>query len=384
MTDDETRAEPAARTNPRPVYGPGAPDSFFRDMFIAATGQYGAYDPWQVDEARARLRQQDMRNDSALAERAATYEKRAGMTSGTTSGGSFVTPEYLVEDFALYLSPLSAFAYQCTPIEDPGVGLTMYIPQFTAAVGVAQQLSENQGLPGATGASTLLSANLTTQGGRQPVSQQLIDRAGPFAIDKVIGAQIGDEVRYKVDNYVVTQAITNGQTFAGASTPLSNAKLWGDIQGAGDQMAESAGQNLRPTHFFAVPKQVQFFLAQVDGNARPLMTPTPEGMWLPDRNDPSGQPAAGATGYNINGLAVYHDGNIPASGANAQLLVARPSEFFVQVSKPYFRVIIGAQGQAQNLTADLEGWVYCGVIARRASACQVITGSAYPSTVVFA
>ncbi len=357
----------------RPIYGPGSRQSFYRDLFV--TSGHGSFDTWQMGEARDRLKRYGEQSERTL-----RMETRA-MSSASGSGGAFVTPEYLVDDFALFLSPLSSFVSQCTSIPDDGVGLTMNLPALTSGAPVGQQAGEGQGVSGTDAASSYLTANLVTQLGSQPVSQQLIDRSGPLAFDKVMALQLGDQIRAAVDSYVVAQAISKGTVVAGAAT-FSNANLWGDIQKAGEQMLDSNGNQLEPTHFFAIPKQIQFFGAQVDSQQRPLMVPTPAGAWTPDVKDPSGQPAAGATGYQILGLSVYKDGNIAASGVNAQLLVARPSEFFVQCSEPYFRVV--TEEYAGQLSVLVQAYCYVGVVARHASACQVITGNGYPLAVTFA
>lgn len=372
----ESKSVTVTDVNERPVYGPGSRQSFYRDLLVIS-GHLGA-ETWVVQEARDRLSRY-----ADKSERTMRMETRA-MSSGSSSGGAFVTPEYLVDDFALFLSPLSSFAAQCTSIPDEGVGLQMNVPGISAGATTGQQAGENQGAPGSGDAAAgYLSTPLTTQIGEQLVSQQLIDRSGPLGFDKVMSMQLGDQLRAAVDTYVVGNAIAQGTAVAGAAT-FSNANLWGDIQKAGEQMLDANGNELVPTHFFAVPKQIQFFMAQVDSQQRPLMTPTPEGAWTPDVKDPSGQPAGGATGLNIIGLSVYRDGNIPAAtgGANAQLLVARPSEFFVQCSEPYFRVVV--EEYAGSLSVLVQAYCYAGVVARHATACQVITGAGYPVSPTFA
>ena len=362
----------AARTNERPTYGPGSRQSFYRDV-MAVSGHFGQ-DTYQMADAASRLR----------AYASSREERATGMTTGSASGGAFVTPEYLVDQFGLYLSPLSSFVGQCTPVEDPGVGMQMNVPAFTAATAFTSTSVETTSITSAVpAAASLLSANLQTIGGSQPISQQLFDRAGPLGFDKAFSKQLNDQLAANIDIYVVAQAIAGGGTGVSNASAFSISGLWGDVQKAGELMLDSAGHNLLPTHFFAAPKQIQWMLSLTDNTGRPLFIPTPSGAWRPDNMQPSGQPAAGATGTNLLGLSVYHDGNIIASGSNAQLLVARPSELLVQVSEPYFQVVI-ADGQATSLSLTMQAYCYVGVVARHSAAVQVVTGAAYTSTPTFA
>jgi len=208
----------------------------------------------------------------------------------------------------------------------------------------------------------------------------LIDRSGPLAFDQAMNRQMAENLNATIDAYVLTAAIAAGGTVS--ESGFSVTKLWGDVMNAGAQMLDSVGNTLVPTHFFAQPIQTQFIMSQVDGSGRPLVTPTPSGMWTATATTPDGQPPAGSTGQNLLGLAVFHDGNVPASGANAQLVVSRPSELFVQISDPAFRVIY--ETYADSLGVLIQTYCMVGFIARHAAATQTISGNAYPSTPVFA
>ena len=349
----------------RAYYGTGSPYSFFRDIVISSG--YLVADGWQRNDARDRLR-------------AYRAKETRAMSSGSSSGGAFVTPEYLVPDMALYLSPQSSFAGQCTQVPDDGVGLQMNIPGFNAGGSTAQQPGENQSIGIGSAASAYITTNMTTQSANQVVSQQLVDRAGPMAFDKVMSMQLGDQLNATVDAYAVAYAIANASVVTD-NTAFSIAQLYGDINSAAEKMVDALGNEIVPSHLFAQPKQIRFFYAQVGTTGLPLLNPTPDGAWTPEANQPSGQPAPGATGTNILGLAVYNDGNIAANGSNAQLLVARPSEFFIQCSNPYFIVV--PEEYANTLSVNVIAYAYVGVVARRSSAAVVITGNTYPSSPTF-
>ena len=68
------------------------------------------------------------------------------MSSATSSGGSFVTPYYLQQQYGLWRTYPPSFYEQSVQLHDPGYGLEIEVPLFDPATPTGQQVSENSGI----------------------------------------------------------------------------------------------------------------------------------------------------------------------------------------------------------------------------------------------
>ena len=384
------------KSEPR-IYGPGSGNSHYLDVARAAMpgtqyhsdavrrlARYGRELTVEAQaaspEGRRALRVAATRGRE-ISESAVLDERRA-LTSSANSFGSFVTPQYLVNDFALYRAFPPAFFEQTVQVEDAGFGMTMYLPALTAATTVASQV-EGVAVANATPTAGYLSANLVTLTGEVDVSQQLFDRAGPLSFDAVIHAQLMQSLNAAVDSYALTTALVTAGTVAGAGS-FTAANLWKDIAKAKAAMLTNAGTALPATHLFVQPSFGEWMLSQSDPNGRPLMLPTPQNAVLPITPGPDGGPPAGFTGERILATAVFTDGNIPVASPSfdTQIIVAHMPEVYSLMSEPTLRAI------PETLAPDLEVVVQLvalvGVIVRHAAAIQVIVGAGYPAAPSFA
>ena len=301
------------------------------------------------------------------------------MTTGSTSGGSFVTPQYLVGDWARYRTNPPTFVSQATRVDDTGAGMAMYVPAFNTSASVAQQVTQGTTVANSSPAAGYLSANLITIAGEVDLSQPLLDRGGPIGFDKVLHAELAGELATQVDSYALTEALATAGSVTSGSV-FAVPAFFEDIAKARKQMTSTAGVNLEPTALFMDPIFGNWALAQSDSSNRPLAVPTPPHAALPIQLGPDGSAPYGATGYQVLGTTALLDGNIAASvgTSDAQIILASMPEVYVLQSEPVLRVI------PETLAADLEVTVqlvsYIGVIVRYGAAVQVITGAAYPSS----
>jgi hypothetical protein len=94
-------------------------------------------------------------------------------------------------------------------------------------------------------------------------------------------------------------------------------------------------------------------------------------------NDPAW---ASWTGVHLGQMRWHTDDNIPASGVDTQLIVARPEEIFVfdgeQLSFAYPETVAGSLSVIVGLRS------YVGVVVRYPKAIASITGSTYPLTLL--
>src|SRR5579885_2079400 len=263
------------------------------------------------------------------------------MTSGTSSGGSFITPQYLVDEWAAWRSYPPAFLEQTVKVDDAGYGLTMYLPALTGPMSTAQQLAENAGVINSGPGAGYLSSNLTTQSGEVDISQQLFDRAGPLNFDRVVYTQLQVQMNSAISAYVIAQAIAGANTIGDAHTTASGAAivqdLYSDVATAKANMETTDGTKLPATHVFFQPTLGEYLLSQVDASGRPLLVPAPERAYTPITPAADGGPPPGYTGTRILNTDVFLDGSIPSSGSNSQIIVANMAEVFTLVSEPALR-----------------------------------------------
>src|SRR5665213_2823377 len=144
------------------TYGAGSGNSYFLDLARSAHPGSRLHDPavrrlnkhaqeigWGVatksdDGARA-VREMQTRGrsfngteDGARAAVLNLTEYRA-LSTATNSGGAFVTPQYIVEDWASYRTYEPTFCAQTNKVPDSGYGMSINVPAITAAASVAQQ-----------------------------------------------------------------------------------------------------------------------------------------------------------------------------------------------------------------------------------------------------
>ena len=82
------------------------------------------------------------------------------------------------------------------------------------------------------------------------------------------------------------------------------------------------------------------------------------------------------------GTAVFADGNIPASGSNAELIVGNPAEVFTLTTEPVTRSVVETYASDMSVVVQLSAMV--GVSVRHPAAVQVVSSAAYPQAPTFA
>lgn len=334
---------------------------------------------------RVQNRDHDAGREAVDRARNFTYEARAGMSTGSTSGGSFVTPQYFVADYAPYRQFNRVFADAANKLPLPDYGMTIYLPSVNAAAGVAAQAGENQGITETDPTAGYLSSGLTTNAGQVTVSQQLLDRAGPnFSFDVMVFDQLRRAYNATLDTYVLTQALANAGTVTfNAQTYLtSTAGLYPSIGKAKAATVDAAGVVLPATHIFAQPINWEWYASQADSTGRLLIVPNYAGPFNAAGGGSNGTPMAeGDTGYRLHGLPVFEDGNIPTTGGTNQIVVAHMPEVWFWEGDLVNRTV--PQTAAQNLSVLLQSYSYVACIVRYQKAVQSISGTGVPTSPSF-
>ncbi len=310
--------------------------------------------------------------------------ERRALDTTSTSGGSFVTPIYLVEKWSKYRSPVAAFAdsgRQC-PL-DP-YGMEVYVPEFTSTTDVDPQSPENTGIDTASPSAGYLSSALSVFAGRIPMSQQLLDRGGDDRngshFDKEAFAQLNVQLDARFDLYALTAAIASAGTVT-EGTALTTPLLYANLSTAREQMA-AAGAYLRASHVFATTDVFDgWFMKQVDGEGRPIFLPESGSILTAD---PVGSPllANDSTwlGTHLGVVPLYADDSIPAYTGEptwAQIIYAHMPSVMVFRGDPIVQVM-PVDTQAPTLSTSVQLRQYGCVIIRHAGySVQVLSGAGY-------
>lgn len=405
------------KSEPR-TYGWGSPDSYVLDRVRAAIigcpGQSDAIirlnrhaaemaGEIRIGSAEGKRAMRELKNvyqenenkrsvDEAIDRaRSFTIESRAGLDTTAASGGSFVTPQYYVNDYAPYRQFGRTFIDACNHQPLPDYGMTIFIPQVTAAATVNAQPGQNQGITETDPTAAYLSQSLTTNAGQVTVSQQLLDRAGPnFQYDVMVFDQLDKAYNLTVDVYALTQALANAGSVTYSTPGLtatgpgagSEGSLYSLMGKAVSNIATTAGTVMAPTHAFIHPTNWAWNEAQTDSQGRLLVTQNFAGPVNAAGAGGNGAPVAeGDTGYKVHGLPLMTDANIPVKSSNNQVVVANMAEVYVWEGKPVDRVV--PQTYAQNLSVLFQRYAYIAAIVRYPTAVQSLNGAGLPTAPTF-
>lgn len=414
-----SRSTDAKVTSEPRVYALDSPHSYFGDRAAVAVdpsgtthpgaherlGRYAAELGHEIEQGTPEGRcAERIIHEHARVEDPVEHERRAqawvretralttggGITAATTSGASaFVPPFFVLDEWALFRGAERAFADQCHQLPLPPFGMQVYVPAFTSTDTAAVQ-TEGAGVTETDPATALQSGTVQNVSGQITITQQLDDRGFGMggAIDRLIGLQLKQQLDQAIDVYALTQAITNGAAVAGNAT-YTTANLYTDIAKGREQLTDTAGTRMRPTHIFTTSDLYSFATRQVDSSARPIITPqyAPGYNPLSDVND--GQNGgtmpkwARFSGTILpGGVFWFLDDNIPASGANTQIVVSAPDAAVLLMESPQPILSVWPQTVGQNLQIVLNLRKYVVAVTRHATGTATITSAGYPTSAV--
>ena len=396
------------------VYGPHSRASWFHDLLLRSDFDPTVSGPARERQARygtelayeARRGSPEGRRvarairEQTRCERAELHQEAESRAVGTDGGisasaageaASFVSPYFIELEWAPYRGKARSFADQCHQYPMPEYGLRVYIPYFSSAASASEQV-EGAAVSESSPASALQGAQLETVSGQVLISQQLHERGltGGGAFDIVIGKQINQQLDQELDLYVLNTAIANGRAVAGQAT-YKTATLYQDIALAREELTDTAGTRLRPTHFFTTSDLYSYATRQVDATTeRPVVVPA-FAPGFPISNGADGNPQDGElpkwsrfTGTVLpGGLLWFTDDNLPAFGTTnqTQLVVSAPDEAITLCeSEPILTTF--RETDAAHLQVRVNLRKYVVAITRHASGTAAITSAAYKQSLV--
>jgi len=399
---------PAHITSEARTYGPENPDnSYFADMCRASwpgdpmyqeavmrMAQHGKevirdaeddpeYRKIVISKAKEHYRRDGMRSRQVVADLKSRRGEIRAMDTTSASGGSFVTPQYLVSDWAAYRQFGRNYIDLTNKSPLPDYGMTVYLPTVQSASAVSAQVGQNQGVAETDPTAGYLSSNLVTEAGQVVISQQLLDRAGPgIQFDQITFDSLQRNYAQTIDAAVIVAAIANAGTVTNSAAGATGQNVFqsflSDIAAATAQMETTQGTVLSPTHAHVTGTEFAFLSTQLDAYGRPYIANVQANAAVYSNSDMSfSSPPEGDTGFAVGGLPIIKDSNIPVTGSNTRLVVSHMPEVWVWEGDLVPRTI--PQTFAQNLSILLQVYTYYTVIVRYPKAVQVISGNRYPA-----
>jgi len=423
LARERRSADTRVVSEPR-VYGLDSPHSYYLDTILTRLDPHGALHPesharmnryatelaYEVEQrsaeglrAERHIREAKREADERVHERrfnTAMKELRAVTTGGGTTvsaasqAAAFVPPLFLMVQYALFRDTYRSFADQCYNLPLPPYGMQAYLPYFSSAAAEGQQ-PELSGVTELDPSTADQSSPVVTIAGQITITQQLNDRFWQGgAADVVFGNQLRQHLDTNLDKFVLNTVINNGTNLPGMASFGTNslANFLADVSKGRENLTDTAGVRLRPTHYFSTYDFYSYVSDQVGSDGRPLLvineTPgTPIQNWPPPTGADDGLQGGTApawsrfTGVVLPGSVLWFtDDNIPASGSNSQVLVSAPDQAVVVAESPDPVLAVFPQTYAGNLAVVVSCYEYATCVTRHASGTAVLTGAGYATT----
>lgn len=306
----EARARTSVVSEPNPVYRKDdTTNSYFRDLAVSSLPGMG--------HERAAAQERLVRSQ----------ETRAGdMTTVAGAGGEFAPPLWITQQF-IDLARAGRVTADLTNKQALPSGVSsINLPKVSTGTAVGVQATQNSALTDTAMTTTSVSSGITTVGGKQIVSMQLLQQSGiPF--DNVVLQDLAAAYAVKVDGQVLYGTNANGQVKGLVSCATNNAFTSASPAPASVTNADSlyyvvakaaaAVQTsiYKPADALIMhPNRWAWILGSVDTAARPLVVPNGTGFNGVGTGGP-GQ-AEGLAG-TFGGLPVYVDANISTTANSA-------------------------------------------------------------------
>ncbi|MFE2605760.1 phage major capsid protein [Streptomyces mirabilis] len=361
----------SARVTEPTTYAREGRNSYFLDMArVAMTND---------SEARKRLERNNV-------------EQRVAPNTSAGTGGEFVPPAWLVDQYVRYARPHRVFADLIETQPLPAGTDVISIPKVSGGTATAAQATQNTQIQVTDMTTTSISAPVFTVAGGQIASLQLIEQS-PIRTDEVILKDLAAAYAQNLDSLyltgsgsagqptgILTLAGTNSVTFSG--TALTGASsLYTAVASAISKIWST--RFAAPTAIVMHPRRWAWALAQVDSSNRPVIVPAQGGAFNapgllgPDLN------AEGPVG-TFAGLPVYLDPNIPVNlgGTTDQdrVIVLKADDVFAWEGN--IRAEAFPQTYANQLSLFLRVYNYAAFqAARYPSSISVISGTGLNLTV---
>jgi HK97 family phage major capsid protein len=336
------------------------------------------------------------RGDRAAAERLQRsaqiegVETRALGNTGAAggSGGEFAPPAWIISEWVNLIRPgritADLFAHESVPA---GVSSVNY-PKITGGTTTAIQSTQNSALSQTDLTTSYVQTGFATIGGKQVVSQQLLDQTA-LNFDRVImndlaadyGQRVGAQIYLGTGTGSGTGAVINGLTNA----TLGTTQTWTQASPTAAGFYGQAGAMLSafltkrlapPTCWIMAPRRWYWLASAADSTGRPLVVPVGN-AYNPIATQTDVSQSQGMVGY-FHGLPVYIDPQVPINiggGTNQDLVyLVKADDLVLFESAPQAEVFRETYADSVGVLFRLFGYVGT-ILNRHTESLAVMTGT---------
>jgi len=337
-----------------------------------------------------------LRNDSRAWERLNRHQAEAAVelrdisrTDG--SGGDFVPPIYLINEYAEFARAARVTADLVTNMALPAGTDSINIPQITTGTLAAFQSADNAATTTRDMVSSTVTAPVRTISGYENVSIQLVEQS-PLAggLDRLVFGDLMADYALQLNTAVVGANSTASGYIQGLINKFDDSTnsiptTWTEttptavngLKAIAQGISKVVTNRYKPVEAIVMNPSVWYWLAsQVDGNNRPLVVPTGAGPFNAGGVLTAAGAPAGLVG-TIQGVPVYVDATLPknyGTGTNqSPILVGKFSDSYLFESGVKTRVLPDVL--SGNLTVRFQVYGYAALAHRFNKSVSVISGT---------
>lgn len=337
-----------------------------------------------------------MRNDASSWERLNRHQvevnvENRDISRTDTSGGDFVPPIYLINEYAEFARAARVTADLATTMALPAGTDSINIPAVNTGTQTAFQASDNAATNTRDMVTSTISAPVRTISGYENVSIQLVEQS-PLAggLDRLVFGDLMKDYALQLNTAVTgngdgTSGTLRGFTNLGTDTTNGIPTTWTETTPTaqlGLASISKAISKVVTNRFQAVeaivmhPSMWYWFASSTDGNSRPIIVPTANGPFNANGITTAPGAPAGLVG-SIYGVPVYVDATLPktfgAATNQSPILVGKFSDSYLFESGVKTRVLPDVL--SANLTVRFQVYGYMALAHRYAKAVSAITGT---------
>jgi HK97 family phage major capsid protein len=197
------------------------------------------------------------------------------------SGGHFVPPLWLMDEYAAFPRASRPFVEACRVLPMPAGTDNINVPRITTGSLTGVQTADNQPVTEQDMADAVVPAPVRTIAGQQDVAIQNLEQS-PIAFDEVVFADLISDYFFRTEDQAFNGTGASGQvlgllntagitavTYTDASPTL--AELWPIIAQALSQARTARRRQI--THGWVAPRRQFWATAALDANGRPVIAP---------------------------------------------------------------------------------------------------------------
>jgi HK97 family phage major capsid protein len=310
-------------------------NSYMRDMATLAVAARRLGGGADAGEALERLQEHNRQMDAAarsdkdvaarlneFRQTPAGLEQRVNPNTTDGTGGEFVPPLWLVNQYIPFLRPGRVFANRVRNMPLPPGTDSINLPTITTGSSTAIQATQASGVSSTDMVTSSVSATVNTIAGQEDISLQLLEQS-PLSMDGVIFEDLSRDYDQRLDLQVISGTGLNGQHKGVLSTTgvnavtVSSAVFFDGSTSATQYRSIVKGVNSIETLRFAAPTAIwvhprranSWGYAADAATGRPLFIPSKYGAFNTlglNESDPQFQGVAG----ELYGLPVVKDANM--------------------------------------------------------------------------